>query len=59
MKKFTVEDLTNCWPAWALYYFTEILNGDYSVEEAREDLGSLVGSEFDPRTTVQSKEGSK
>jgi hypothetical protein len=44
--KFTKEDLS----LWIYKddYFVDILNGEYSVEEAREDLISLM--ETDERT---------
>lgn len=45
---FTEEDLDSCW----LYYKTylvQILNGEYSVESAREDLQGLIGSKYDSR----------
>lgn len=38
--KFTENDLC-LWPA-AETYLLEILNGEYSVEDAREDLQSLI-----------------
>ena len=39
-KKFTIADLD----LWEYHkeYLIEILNGEYSVEEAREDLQSLI-----------------
>jgi len=43
---FTEDDITNCW-IYHLSYFADILNGNYSVEEAREDLLSLINSKFD------------
>ncbi len=46
--KFTEEDLDLCWP-YHKQYLLDILNGEYSVESAREDLLSLIGSKFDPR----------
>jgi hypothetical protein len=38
--QFTEEDL-DMW-GYAETYFLQILNGEYTVEEAREDLKSLV-----------------
>ena len=46
--KFTVEDLENCW-SYYKDYLIDILNGDYDINEAREDLKSLIGAEFDKR----------
>ena len=46
--KFTEEDLDNCWIFYKSYLI-DILNGDYKIEEAREDLRGLIGSEFDKR----------
>lgn len=48
MNKFTEEDLHACWD-YSLSYLVDILNGDYDLEEAREDLKSIVGSKFDRR----------
>lgn len=47
--KFTEEDLDNCW-AYYKSYLIDILNGDYELETAREDLRGLIGGEFDKRT---------
>lgn len=47
--KFTEEDLDNCW-AYYKSYLIDILNGDYELETAREDLRGLIGSKFDKRT---------
>ncbi len=46
---FTEEDLNACWPYYK-QYLIDILNDDYKVEDAREDLLSLIGSKFDERT---------
>jgi hypothetical protein len=46
---FTEDDLDNCWPHFK-YYFLEILNGEYSLEDARNDLKGLVGSKWDIRS---------
>lgn len=45
---FTEEDLDNCWNFYKSYLI-DILNGDYDLSEAREDLRSLIGSEYDNR----------
>lgn len=47
--EFTEEDFDAVWQ-YHKQYFLEVLNGEMSVEEARENLRSLIGSEFDPRT---------
>ena len=39
--KFTKPDL-ELWGIYALDYFVEILNGDYSLDKARDDLKSLM-----------------
>jgi hypothetical protein len=44
---FTEEDLC-CWNHYRSYLI-DILNGDYDLSQAREDLKSLIGSKFDPR----------
>lgn len=46
--KFTEEDLDNCWQYYKSY-LVDILNGDYDLEEAREDLRGLIGGKFDKR----------
>lgn len=47
-ERFTEEDLDNCWQYYKCYLI-DILNGDYDLEEAREDLRGLIGSEHDKR----------
>jgi len=51
---FTEDDITNCW-IYHLSYFADILNGNYSVEEAREDLLSLINSKFDNKGDLKWK----
>ncbi len=46
--KFTEEDLDNCWQYYK-QYLIDILNGDYDLEDARNDLSGLIGSEHDKR----------
>lgn len=46
---FTEEDLRSCWPHRE-EYLLEMLNGDYPIDKAREDLKSIIGSKYDPRT---------
>ena len=48
---FTEEDLETCWPAYQTY-LVEILNGEYPLEDAREDLRGLIGSKYDPRVSA-------
>lgn len=48
-EKFTEEDLDAVWPYYKSYLI-DILNDDYNLENAREDLKSLVGGNYDPRT---------
>lgn len=45
---FTEDDLDVCWPHYKSYLI-DILNGEYSVEEARDDLKGLIGSKWDTR----------
>jgi len=47
-QKFTEKDLDSCW-LHQQAYFIEILNGDYDLNEARNDLRELVGSKYDLR----------
>ena len=52
--KFTEEDFDAC--SWRYKsYFIDVLNGDYDLDAAREDLMSLIGSEFDKRLINQQK----
>lgn len=46
---FTEEDL-EIWIDYK-YYFVKILNGTYDLNEAREDLRSLIGSKYDSRVS--------
>ena len=46
--KFTKEDLDACWPYFE-DYLLEIMNGEYDISVAREDLRSLIGTKFDNR----------
>ena len=50
MDKFTEEDIYACWPVWHMEYFLQILNGEYELEAAREDLNSLIDSKYDARS---------
>jgi len=52
---FTEEDLDNCWQYYKSYLI-DILNGDYDLNTAREDLQSLIGSKFDKRTNIVGEE---
>lgn len=47
--QFTEDDITSCWSIYHVYYFMEVLNGNYDLEHARKDLKSLIGSKHDPR----------
>jgi len=53
--EFTEEDIDNCWPYYKSY-FLYILNGEYSVEDARDDLKSLIGSQWDEREIDNEKQ---
>ena len=44
----TEDDVDSCWP-YHKAYLIRILNGEYTAEEAREDILSLIGSKYDPR----------
>jgi len=46
---FTEDDLDSCWPHYKAY-LVEILNGEYTLDAAKEDLISLIGSKYDSRT---------
>jgi hypothetical protein len=47
-RKFTQEDIDSCWP-YAQAYFLEILNEEYDVRQAQDDLTGLIGSKYDTR----------
>lgn len=53
--EFTTEDLDACWSHYKSYLI-DILNGEYSVEDAREDLRGLIGSEWDNRVMKAKKD---
>jgi len=53
---FTEDDLDACWTYYKVYLL-EILNGTYSLDEAREDLASLRGSKWDKRTNYDKTSG--
>lgn len=46
--RFTEDDLDNVWGDYK-YYLVQILNKEYKLEEAIDDLLSLIGSDYDPR----------
>ncbi len=50
--KFTTSDLDALWSHHQVQYFLDVLNGDYDLTEAREDLRSLIGSKYDPRCVL-------
>ncbi len=45
---FTEDDLDYCWPHYKTY-FLQVLNGEYLITDAKDDLESLIGSRFDER----------
>lgn len=47
--KFSIEDIHSCWGGYGISYFLDVLNGEYSLEDARADLRSLIGSKYDSR----------
>jgi len=47
--KFTTDDFDSVWYYHA-DYFVDVLNGDMTLEDAREALRGLIGSKWDPRT---------
>jgi hypothetical protein len=50
--KFIEEDLDACWTYYKSY-LVDILNGEYNIEQAREDLRGLIGSQFDKRIKTE------
>lgn len=47
--KVTEDDIDNCWQ-YQTSYLKDLLNGEYSLEDAREDLLSLINSKHDNRS---------
>lgn len=47
--RITEDDIDNCWPYYKSY-LVDILNGEYKIDDARDDLYGLIGSKFDRRT---------
>ncbi len=52
--KFIEKDIDSCWPDHYKEYLLQILNGDYSINEARKDLLNLIGTRYDKRTRTNS-----
>ena len=48
LKPFVLDDL-RCWSPYHIEYFINVLNGEYKLEDARDDLRGLIGSKYDPR----------
>lgn len=48
MPSFTEDDLDSVWQDYK-YYLVQILNKEYKLEDAIDDLRSLIGSDYDPR----------
>jgi hypothetical protein len=48
-QEFSEDDINSCWTNWALAYFVDVLNGDYDLNQARNDLRSLKGTKYDLR----------
>lgn len=46
---FTMNDLESCWSMYKLAYFLDILNGEYALNDAREDLRGMIGTKYDLR----------
>ena len=53
--EFTEEDIDACDWHYHKAYFIQVLNGESTVEEMRENLRSLIGSQFDKRVTNNSE----
>ena len=47
---FTEEDIDSCWE-FHKFYLKNILNKEYTIEAARKDLFSLIGSRYDRRVS--------
>jgi hypothetical protein len=51
-KPFTIEDLDAYWNDYPKERLIDILNGDYDLNEARDDLRSLIGTKYDTRSEI-------
>lgn len=49
-QRFTEEDLDHCWRHYKTY-LVDILNGEYDLNDARNDLKGLIGSKYDTRVS--------
>ena len=49
ISRFSIDDILSCWNDYPKERLLDVLNGDYSVEDAREDLRSLIGTKYDAR----------
>lgn len=49
ISRFSIDDLDACWNDYPKERLIDILNGDYSVKDARDDLRSLIGTKYDAR----------
>ena len=49
ISRFSMDDLDACWNDYPKERLIDILNGDYAVEDARDDLISLIGTKYDTR----------
>jgi len=47
--RITIDDIRSVWP-YCDHYLVEILNGEYLVEDAVNDVKSLIGTKYDSRT---------
>lgn len=47
--RFSVDDIHACWNDYPIERLVDILNGDYKLDEARDDLRSLIGTKYDLR----------
>lgn len=52
--KFSKNDL-DLWGKYSLNYFIDILNGDYDLNEAREDLQSLINQNVEKNNSNHAK----
>lgn len=53
--EFTEDDLDAVW-SHHKNYFVQVLNGEYSLEDARADLRGLIGSKWDDRSAPNESE---
>jgi len=50
---FTMDDLDSCWDDYPKERLIDILNYEYCLKDARDDLRSLIGTKYDKRSKLK------